>query len=273
MRTLINATGSDTIELWYIDGSRISKESFSNRTWIFVSGSGYDLSMLERSLDSSHFLYRHASMENIYGKMDGIQIFMRYGSIKNMAYYIENSFGYKLGLYNVDVNPVLRFMASRKLEFFHINSIYDDDLGISNAIIVPHASGGKIKSVEINGTMYYDRLFSRVFSAIDNSIVVIYSNYNGEFSMLLHEMERHGYGMSNEYSPEKAFDSYGRHSYRPKIVRINGKICIDMNSFIYKESGLAGIIELSRLSSLPPETVSAVTPGTVVSSIEEKEAL
>ena len=40
-----------------------------------------------------------------------------------------------------------------------------------------------------------------------------------------------------------------------------------------RESTTPCITELSRVSSLPIETVSYITPGTVVSAVEEKEAL
>ena len=59
----------------------------------------------------------------------------------------------------------------------------------------------------------------------------------------------------------------------PMNVKIKNKICINSNSFVYNDAGLTGLIELSRVSSLPIETVSYITPGTVVSAVEEKEAL
>ncbi len=268
MKTLINATGSDIINLWYFESGKIYNESFSNRSWIFVSGDDYDLSMLEKSLDSSNFLYRHKTMYDIYGKLNGIQIFMGNNIIKNMAYYIENAFGYRLSIYNADINPVLRFMVSRKISFFRLKSLYDHDININTTLIVP-----EYNDIRINGELYHNKIYSRAFDAINDNTVIIYSNYHGEFTKLLNNMALHGYGISNSGSREKIFESYGRHSYRSGTVHIGGKICIDLNSFIYSESGMDGMIELSRLSSLPLETVSAVTPGTVVSSIEEKEAL
>ena len=36
METIINATGSDLIELWIYKSGNIVKKYFNNRTWIFV---------------------------------------------------------------------------------------------------------------------------------------------------------------------------------------------------------------------------------------------
>jgi hypothetical protein len=77
----------------------------------------------------------------------------------------------------------------------------------------------------------------------------------------------------SKFYRERTFESYGRHSYMPATVKIKDKICIDSDSFVYREAGISGLIELSRVSSLPVETVSYITPGTVVSAVEEKEAI
>ncbi|MGC8609295.1 MAG: type B DNA-directed DNA polymerase, partial [Thermoplasmata archaeon] len=48
---------------------------------------------------------------------------------------------------------------------------------------------------------------------------------------------------------------------------------INSSSFIYRESGINGIIEISRMSRLPPLQASIITPGTAVSSMEEADAI
>ncbi len=273
MEIIVNATGSDYINLWYLSGNKITKRQIKNHSWIFVSGNYYDMSMLERSLDFSNLVYEHTKMRDIYGYLDGIKIFMRPSQINYIAKKIENSFGYKIKIYNADINPVLRFMALNRLSFFKIRSLYDYDPDIKTAEIYAFIKNNDVSYITINGKKYEKNIYEELYNAIDDGLIIIYNNYYGEFSILLNNMFKHGYAIEYKTHRARSFESYGRHSYMPKTISINNKICIDSNSFIFQESGITGIVELSRLSLLPPETVSVVTPGTVVSSIEEKEAL
>ncbi|WMT51595.1 MAG: type B DNA-directed DNA polymerase [Ferroplasma sp.] len=273
MDRIINATGSDTIYLWYYRSGKIVKKAFNNRTWIFVSGDSYDLGILEKSLDATSYIYRHTQMNDIYGTRDGIQIYLRPSKIPDIAGRIEQAFGYRLKIYNADINVILRFMATRNLEFYGLKNLYEDDMDISSAEICPVAENRRIRYVIINGRKYSNDIYREVYSCIQDNDIIVYRNYSREFITLLKDMNRHGYIISSTFNREKSFESYGRHSYMPGTVRIKNKICIDADSLIYRESGLSGIFELSRASLLPAETVSTVTPGTVVSAVEIKEAL
>jgi len=72
----------------------------------------------------------------------------------------------------------------------------------------------------------------------------------------------------------RSYFSYGRIVYKPPRCMLNGRIHIDRNnSFIYRESGIHGLIELSRLSRIPLQTLSRVTPGTVISAIQIAQAI
>ena len=273
METIINATGSDLIELWIYKSGNIVKKYFNNRTWIFVAGDAYNLSMLERSLDATNYIYHYTSMTDIYGFHRGIQIYLKPSKSMDIASRIERSFGYRLKIYNADINSILRFMVSRRLEFYNINNPYEGDINLPTAKIEPFSAGGRIKYAVINGHKYSSNIYEEVYRAIEENTIIVYRNYSNEFNILIEEMEKHGYYISSKFYREKTFESYGRHSYMPMNVKIKNKICINSNSFVYNDAGLTGLIELSRVSSLPIETVSYITPGTVVSAVEEKEAL
>ncbi len=273
MDRIINANGSDTVYLWYCRSGKIVKKSFNNRTWIFVSGDDYDLNMLEKSLDATNYIYRYTQMNDIYGTNKGIQIYLRPSKISDIADRIEQAFGYRLKIYNADINVILRFMATRNLEFYGLKNLYEEDINIKSVEIYPVAANGKIKSVIINGKKYSNNIYSETYGSIEDNDIIIYRNYSGEFIALLGEMERYGYIVGTRFGLEKSFESYGRHSYMPGTVKIKNKICLDADSFIYRKSGLSGMFELSRVSSMPIETVSSATPGTVVSAVEIKEAL
>ena len=73
---------------------------------------------------------------------------------------------------------------------------------------------------------------------------------------------------------ERSYFSYGKTIYRPPSYMINGRIHIDStSSFLYNATGLPGLIELSRLSRIPLQRLSRVTPGTVITAIQMDYAL
>ena len=216
MDRIINATGSDRVYLWYYRSGKIVKKSFNNRTWIFVSGDGYDLNLLEKSLDATNYIYRYTQMNDIYGLSNGIQIYLRPSKIQDLVTRIEQAFGYRLRIYNADINVILRFMATRNLEFYGLKDLYEEDIDINSVEISPVAVNGKIKSVIINGKEYNNNIYTEVYRAIEDNDIIVYRNYSGEFIALLHEMKRYGYIISARFGREKSFDSYGRHSYTCK---------------------------------------------------------
>ncbi len=72
----------------------------------------------------------------------------------------------------------------------------------------------------------------------------------------------------------KSYFTYGHMIYKPPYYRLRGRIHIDRrHSFHYRESGLHGLIELARLSSIPLQTVSRLSSGTVISSLQVTRAL
>lgn len=273
MEKIINATGSDVIELWIYRNGKIIKKYFNNRTWIFVSGEPYYLTMLEKSLDATNYIYRYTTMNDIYGLQNGIQIYLSPSKSSDMGSRIEESFGSRLKIYNADINNILRFMVSRGMEFYSLENPYEEDISLPAAVIEPVSTRGRIKYVAINGNIYSSNIYEETKRAIEENIIIIYRNYQNEFSILLDQMKKHGYYINARFYRERTFESYGRHSYMPGVVKIRDRICVDYDSFVYREAGISGLFELSRVSSLPVEIVSSITPGTVVSSIEEKEAL
>ncbi|WP_028951109.1 DNA polymerase domain-containing protein [Sulfurihydrogenibium subterraneum] len=70
-----------------------------------------------------------------------------------------------------------------------------------------------------------------------------------------------------------SFESYGKVYYRDPSVYLRGRIHIDKkNSFFYNEVGFEGIIELSRISSLPVQKLARSAIGTPITSMEMKKA-
>ena len=189
METIINVTGSDLIELWIYKSGNIVKKYFHNRTWIFVAGDVYNLAMLEKNLDATNYIYRYTSMNDIYGFHRGIQIYLRPSKSMDIAARIERSFGYRLKIYNADINSILRFMVSRRLEFYNLNNPYERDINLPTAKIEPFSIDGRIKYALINGHKHSSNIYEEVYRAIEENTIIVYRNYSNEFNILIEEME------------------------------------------------------------------------------------
>ena len=72
----------------------------------------------------------------------------------------------------------------------------------------------------------------------------------------------------------KSYFTYGQIRYKPPFYAFKGRIHIDkLSSFIFLESGLYGLIELSRLSGIPLQTMSRLSPGSAISSMQVNQAM
>lgn len=71
----------------------------------------------------------------------------------------------------------------------------------------------------------------------------------------------------------KSYFSYGQILYRPAFYTLKGRAHLDTcNSFIYGESGLRGLVDMSRCSNIPLQILSRVGPGTAISQIQVNHA-
>jgi len=71
----------------------------------------------------------------------------------------------------------------------------------------------------------------------------------------------------------RSYFSYGRIYYKHPHQPLFGRIHIDpVNSFIYTDCGMAGLVEFSRLTKIPLEKSSTSSPGTGISSMQLDQA-
>jgi DNA polymerase-2 len=74
--------------------------------------------------------------------------------------------------------------------------------------------------------------------------------------------------------PERSYFSYGQIIYNGQQIHLAGRIHFDMkNSFILKDTGLDGVLEMARVTCLPLQTAARTSPGTGISSMEVITAL
>jgi DNA polymerase-2 len=73
---------------------------------------------------------------------------------------------------------------------------------------------------------------------------------------------------------ERSFVSYGRVIFRAAPHTLSGRWHVDArNSFLFGETGLPGLVELSRLSGIPLQRVARTSPGTAISAMQVATAL
>jgi DNA polymerase II len=67
----------------------------------------------------------------------------------------------------------------------------------------------------------------------------------------------------------RSYFSYGQVIHQSAAFPLYGRLHVDQNnSFFYRESGLEGILFLSRLTKLPVQTVARATPGTAITAMQ-----
>ncbi len=276
---IVNATGSDFIRLWCLRNNSLHFRRFRNRSWIFVSGAQYDLDFLVRQLDDSgRYNYAESAGENVYGPVDGIRVEVNPSGMGDLVAAIENiGLGRKYSIYNADINPVLRFMSERNLRFFQLASPEDHDPDIPHVHIGGKTRLGTPVDVSIDGRKYGSlntSFLEDLNDAIMKSIVVVYNNHDRLFEKLLKLLSSNGYHMGASRGKNgSSYQSYGQVYYSNPRVWLSNRIAIEADSFTYSEAGLPGLIQMSRISSLPMATASTVTAGTAVSSMEESHAI
>ncbi len=170
-----------------------------------------------------------------------------------------------------------RYLSEKSYTLFHIASPESPDPEIPSTSITPIMSGHEIVKIKLDGKTFLDidnGLYSEIYDRISSSIIVVYTNRSSGFTKLLNEFNERGIGRVDFHRRRgETYESYGQIHYTGERISIRGKICIDSDSFIYSEAGIAGIMEVSRISRLPPQTASIVTPGTAVSALELSEAI
>lgn len=71
----------------------------------------------------------------------------------------------------------------------------------------------------------------------------------------------------------KSYFTYGKIVYKPGQYLLKGRLHLDRGHFAYRESAMAGLAELSRLSTLMPQEQARLTPGTAISAMQVNMAM
>jgi len=232
----------------------------------------------------------------------------KYGSLNQLARMVSRWGDYKdYSLFNVDMRFEQRYFLAYDLfpmglaefgkELRSIDSPYRLEYPIPNL----RASNLRVDVKARNGIPTFDDPIGSVHldkTTIDgpeesiltdlDSIVrkidpdVIYTCDGDGFYMhyLAKRAERNGlrFDLGREsggrFSKGKSYFTYGRILYKPPAHKLRGRIHIDTSSsFMFTESGIYGLIDLSRLCGIPVQDLSRLSPGSAISAMQVNEAL
>ncbi len=101
-----------------------------------------------------------------------------------------------------------------------------------------------------------------------------------ELPYLHHRASFHGIdlqlGREKDILPEgsgKSYFSYGRILYKPRGYLLAGRLHLDKSIFLLREGGLLGLIDLSRITGIPMQELSRLSPGSAVTALQVNQAL
>lgn len=71
----------------------------------------------------------------------------------------------------------------------------------------------------------------------------------------------------------RSYFSYGRIIYKSSGHQLKGRLHIDSQTFIVKEGGMRGLIDLGRITGIPLQQLSRLSPGSAVTALQVNQAL
>ncbi len=124
-----------------------------------------------------------------------------------------------------------------------------------------------------------DELNREVASA-DPDLILTERGDSFELPYLHHRASLHGIelqlGREKDILPEsggKSYFSYGRILYKPRGYPLAGRLHLDRSSFTFREGGLLGLIDLARITGIPLQELSRLSPGSAVTALQVNQAL
>ncbi len=234
-----------------------------------------------------------------------------YDKVEDVAHTVDNRGKYKdYSLFNVDLRFSQRYFVEKDLfpmgllEFRPKPRMLDDPYEIDYE--QPPLTSA-VLSVRSEATKGVPRLDDRLLSAkVDEDVIdgpeedvlrgieeglrrrdpdVVYTDDGDAFSVpylfkKAKELRLPPLSLGREEDDQrtdrrgKSYFTYGQIKYKPPSYKLRGRIHIDRSSsFMFMESGLNGLIDLSRISSVPVQELSRLSPGSAISAMEVNQAL
>lgn len=122
---------------------------------------------------------------------------------------------------------------------------------------------------------------NKMIKKLDPDIVITSGGDTFLIPYLAYRSELHGVPLClgrerSLHSPRQgsSYVSYGRVLYKPPTYTLKGRVHIDeRSSFMYREGGIDGLIEIARLSKIPLQRLSRRSPGSAIDAMEIAQAV
>ncbi len=107
----------------------------------------------------------------------------------------------------------------------------------------------------------------------DEEIIPTLSRWSRETGAPL-PLDRERGPVDRKFGAPRSYFSYGRIVYQGAAVPFYGRWHLDRrNSFYYRESGLAGLMQISRIGQMPLQRAARASPGTLITSMQLSRAI
>jgi DNA polymerase-2 len=107
----------------------------------------------------------------------------------------------------------------------------------------------------------------------DEEIIPTLSRWSRETGAPL-PLDRERGPVDRKFGAARSYFSYGRIVYQGAAVPFYGRWHLDRrNSFYYRESGLAGLMQISRIGQMPLQRAARASPGTLITSMQLSRAI
>jgi DNA polymerase elongation subunit (family B) len=205
------------------------------------------------------------------------------------------------GLYNIDLDPVRQYLLGHSL--FPMTKLPEDsqyaldyevpDFVSMELSVTPRRDKGivtlddPIGRITLGDTVIEQKDEAEMIIELNREVAhdnpdLILTEKGDSFELpyLHHRASLHDIdlqlGREKDILPEgdgKSYFSYGRILYKSRGYLLAGRLHLDRSLFIIKEGGLLGLIDLSRISGIPLQELSRLSPGSAVTALQVNQAL
>lgn len=201
-------------------------------------------------------------------------------------------------LYNIDLDPARQYLLSKNM-FPMANLDTDDRYSMDYAIPYLKSMELSVKPKRKHGLLTMDdpigsitlgetvlagdetEMLGEILQLVakeDPDIITTNGGDNFDFPYLYRRAEKYGItlqlGRAKDKDPKKgkSYFSYGRIFYKPEGHILSGRLHLDRASFMFKAGGLPGLIDLSRITGMPMQELSRLSPGSAVNAMQVNQA-
>ncbi len=293
---------NSTITRWIKEGSDCKPEREIYYPKIYVSCKPELLSLIASLPGVKHTYYEEKSTWLGKEPEKVISVAIESNSVYEIASMLEAK---GCSLYNIDLDPVRQYLLEHSM--FPMarltGDILDDDqyaldyeipeLVSTELSVIPGRDKGIITMDDPIGRIAFGNsvieggseaeIISKLnveVALADPDLILTERGDSFDLPYLHHRAALHDIdlqlGRDKDVHPEgmgKSYFSYGRILYKPRGYRLAGRLHLDRSSFTFREGGLLGLIDLTRITGIPLQELSRLSPGSAVTALQVNQAL